>query len=213
MKFEDFNQLVPKITNLKLPGEVSHYKMAPLLRKKELEALKFDEQNPRRAAVLSLFYPDYNGVTNFILILRKEYKGVHSNQVGFPGGKVELIDENLQATALRETEEEVGVDAKKVKVFKELSDVYIPPSNFLVTPFMGITYETPKFVLEEQEVEEILEIPVVDLLKDETVFNKNLTTSYARNIDVPAFKLNEYTVWGATAMMLSEVKEIIKSVY
>ena len=213
MKFEDFNQLVPKITNLKLPGEVSHYKMAPLLRKKELEVLKYDEQNPRRAAVLSLFYPDYNGVTNFILILRKEYKGVHSNQVGFPGGKVELIDENLQATALRETEEEVGVDAKKVKVFKELSDVYIPPSNFLVTPFMGITHETPKFVLEEQEVEEILEIPVVDLLKDETVFNKNLTTSYARNIDVPAFKLNEYTVWGATAMMLSEVKEIIKSVY
>ncbi|UNY98699.1 CoA pyrophosphatase [Zhouia spongiae] len=213
MKFEHFNRLVPKIVNLKLPGEVSHYKMAPLLRKKELEAMRYEDQNPKRAAVLSLFYPGIGGATCFLLILRKVYNGVHSNQVGFPGGKVELSDENLEATALRETEEEVGVTPDKVKIFKELSDVYIPPSNFLVTPFMGIMHEPPVLIPDEQEVEQILEVPLTELLGDETVFTENLTTSYAKSIDVPAFKLKNYTVWGATAMMLSEVKELIKKVY
>lgn len=196
---------------MELPGEASHYKMTPLQRRYALETINIKEKNPKKAAVLSLFYPDNDGNARFILILRKVYKGIHSNQVGFPGGKEEHEDHGLHATALRETEEEVGIDAAKIRIIKKLSEVYIPPSNFMVYPYLGLLNETPQLIPDKMEVEAILEVLVSDLLDDDMIFNKRLTTSYAEDIEVPAFKLNDHTVWGATAMMLSEVKEIIKS--
>jgi len=147
-----------------------------------------------------------------LLILRKTYKGVHSNQIGFPGGKVEDNDRNLQETALRETREEVGVRPGSVEIIKELSEVYIPPSNFMVQPFLGI-YSNPKpFVVQEDEVEALVEVYVKDFLDNSNLVEKKLTTSYAQNIDVPAYVLNNYTVWGATAMMMSEIKELLEQV-
>ncbi len=187
--------------------------MAPLLRIKELKNPQRIDANSRKAGVLMLFYPDELLQTRFVLIHRKTYKGVHSNQVGFPGGKVEKEDENLKETALRETHEEVGIAPENIKIIRSISEVYIPPSNFLVSPFLGTINEKPLFIPEESEVESVIEVLLSDFMSEEAVFHKKLTTSYAKEIEVPAFKLNEYTVWGATAMMLSEVKELLKHIY
>jgi len=195
-----------------LPGTASHYKMAPLIRIKELEEGYIKKKNPKKAGVLALFYPNERQSTNLLLILRKTYQGVHSNQIGFPGGKSEENDLDIMHTALRETHEEVGVSPQQVSIIKSLSEIYIPPSNFEVQPFIGL-YENPKpFVLQESEVESLVEVSLSDFMDDAKVFTQKLSTSYAKNIDVPAFKLNGYTVWGATAMMLSEIKELLRQV-
>jgi len=187
--------------------------MAPKERVNELKFRAVKREEARKAAVLMLCYPDINNQTRFVLILRKKYPGVHSNQVAFPGGKVEDSDNDLIDTALRETEEEVGVAASSVKIIRSLTEVYIPPSNFLVQPHIGIVYNTPEFIPQLEEVEGIIEVLLSDFLDDYAIFFKELSTSYAKNIKVPAFKLNNHTVWGATAMMLSEVKELLKSSY
>ncbi|WP_127139754.1 NUDIX hydrolase [Flagellimonas marinaquae] len=212
MDFNEFCQRALKLKNLPLPGEESHHKMSPELRIEWLKKNRFEDMNPKRAGVMALFYPDVEQQTRLLLILRKVYQGVHSNQIGFPGGKVERIDKDLMDTALRETHEEVGVPASEVEIIKELSDVYIPPSNFLVRPFMGI-YRNPRpFVREEAEVERLVEVYLTDFLDDSNHIQEILSTSYAKNINVPAFKLNGYTVWGATAMMMSEIKELLRQV-
>ncbi|WP_394973307.1 NUDIX hydrolase [uncultured Croceitalea sp.] len=212
MNFTDFNKQVTKIKNLSLPGEESHFKMEPEIRKQWRDSDEIAQRNPKRAAVMALFYPNKNYDTQLLLILRKTYKGVHSNQIGFPGGKVEPTDKNLEITALRETEEEVGVSSKDVQVLKELSELYIPPSNFIVQPYLGLYKEPKPFKIQESEVEAIVEVLFSDFMDENNLIRQNLTTSYANNINVPAFKLNGYVVWGATAMMLSEIKELLKQV-
>ena len=210
MNFKEFCELALKLKNLPLPGEYSHHKMSPRLRIQWLKENNIADANPRQAGVMALFYPDMEEETRLLLILRKAYEGVHSNQIGFPGGKVEKVDRNLLDTALRETYEEVGVEPKAVEVIKELSEVYIPPSNFLVRPFMGI-YPNPKpFVKEENEVEQIVEVYLKDFLDEKNLIMEQLSTSYAKNINVPAYRLNGYTVWGATAMMMSEIRELLR---
>ncbi len=212
MDFNFFSQNIPKIIDLPLLGEASHYKMAPEFRLEELRAFYKIRKNAKQAGVMALFYPDQKHITHFLLILRKTYKGVHSNQIAFPGGKAELEDKGLQVTALRETEEEVGVSSKQIEVLKELSPVYIPPSNFEVQPFLGICRVTPSFKIQEEEVEALVKVPITDFMNDRNIFTQTMNTSYAKAIEVPAFRLNGYTVWGATAMMLSEIREMLKQV-
>ncbi len=183
--------------------------MAPEVRIRELLDGKIKKKNPRKAAVLALFYPGVANRTQLLCILRKTYNGVHSNQVGFPGGKVEMEDENLMVTALRETYEEVGVEPKDVEIVREISEIYIPPSNFEVQPYIGLYKKPQPFVLQEDEVERSIEISLMDFLNEHNVVTRKLSTSYATEIDVPAFKLNGYIVWGATAMMLSEIKTLL----
>lgn len=185
--------------------------MAPDIRIEELEKLDKAPKKARKAAVMSLFYPKEEETT-LLLILRKTYKGVHSNQIGFPGGKAEKFDPDLLHTALRETHEEVGVLPENVEVIKSLTELFIPPSNFEVQPYIGLYKNPSPFIIQEREVAALVEVSLQDFMDDTAIFSQNLTTSYAENIDVPAFKLNGYTVWGATAMMLSEVKELLKQV-
>ncbi len=186
--------------------------MAPLFRLQELEKMNQNAHQAKNAGVLSVFYPGKQDRVHFVLILRKTYKGVHSNQVGFPGGRVEESDRDLMHTALRETEEEVGISQADVTVLKQLTQIYIPPSNFWVYPFMGLMDKSPLLVPQEDEVEEVLEIDLDDFLSDSCLTSRKLSTSYAENVDVPAFMLNGHVVWGATAMMLSEMKELLKQV-
>ncbi len=210
MEFTDFLNKALKVTKMELPGEEFHLKMAPIERLIELKKIARDKNTAKRAAVLSLFYPSEKGQTNLILILRKTYKGVHSNQVGFPGGKYEDGDENYKNTALRETEEEVGVPRGTVTILKELTEIYIPPSNFFVQPFFGVTKTTPTFIAQEEEVEALIEVDLDHFMDDSIIITKTLTTSYANDLDVPAYLINNHVVWGATAMMLSEVREMLK---
>ncbi len=162
---------------------------------------------------MALFYPNAEHRTNLLLILRKSHpKDVHSNQVGFPGGKAEKKDNDLLATALRETHEEVGVHPQQIEIVRSLSEIYIPPSNFEVYPFIGLYREARPFVPQASEVAALVEVNLVDFLDDSNIFMENLTTSYAENVSVPAFKLNGYTVWGATGMMLSEIRMLIQQV-
>ena len=212
MTFAEFEKRVVKIAKMELPGEAIQLKMAPIERLIELKTKARELNTARRAGVLALFYPNSNKEACLILILRKTYKGVHSAQIGFPGGKVEQEDINIEATALRETEEEVGVSRDTVSVLKELTEIYIPPSNFFVQPFIAITSKTPNFIAQEDEVEELIEVPLSHFMDDAILTTKILSTSYANNIKVPAFLLNGHTVWGATAMMLSEVRELLKEV-
>lgn len=195
---------------MELPGEAIQLKMAPMERLLELKQKARELNTAKKAGVLALFYPNSNFETHLVLILRKTYKGVHSAQIGFPGGKYEDEDDSLQQTALRETEEEVGVPIDSVSVLKKLTEIYIPPSNFFVQPYMAITSITPNFIPQEEEVESIIEVPLTHFLDDDILITKTLTTSYATNTEVPAFLLNGHVIWGATAMMLSEVRQLLK---
>jgi 8-oxo-dGTP pyrophosphatase MutT (NUDIX family) len=212
MDFDEFRYKISNLKNSKLPGEEAQHKLAPILRIKELKKLDIATKNPNKAGVMAVFYPDKSDNTNFILILRKTYQGVHSNQVGFPGGRLEIFDKNLEHTALRETEEEVGIPKEEVEVLKRLTKLYIPPSNFWVYPYVGLIEKTPILVPQKSEVEKILEVNIDEFLDDKSLIKQKLSTSYANDIEVPAFYLNGQVVWGATAMMLSELKELLKEI-
>ena len=211
MDFNDFLDAVPKITNLKLPGEIAHFKMVPPSRKEAMkdEIDKLDAV--RMAAVMLLIYPK-GKEAHIALIKRANYKGVHASQIAFPGGKVERFDNSLQSAALRETEEEIGVLAKDLTVVCPFSDIYIPPSNFRVYPFLGFCRHTPVFIPDVREVAAMVEYPIAALLDDNLIIVNTMATSYSQLIDVPAFKYGESVIWGATAMMLSELKDVLKSV-
>ena len=208
MDFKDFTNRIDSFKNDKLGGLEAQFKMAPKLR------LKYDQDkiaanNPKQAAVLALFYPNKENETCFLLTKRASYKGAHSAQISFPGGKIEESDLNLQETALRETEEEIGVFSSSIEIIRELTDVYIPPSNFLATPFLGFMEKKPKLIL-NYEVDSEIEVLVSDLLDENNITSVSLSTSYMKKVDVPCFKINNHIVWGATGMMLSEIKELLK---
>jgi 8-oxo-dGTP pyrophosphatase MutT (NUDIX family) len=208
MNFKNFTQKIEELKIKELGGLKAQFKMAPKLRL-QYDQDKIAANKPRKAAVLVLFYPNKNNETCFLLTQRASYKGTHSAQISFPGGKIENSDKNLEQTALRETLEEVGVLPSSVEIIRELTDVYIPPSNFLATPFLGFVSERPNFVLNHEVALEI-EVLVRDLLDDETLSSVTLDTSYMKKMEVPCFRINNHIVWGATGMMLSEIKELLK---
>lgn len=210
MNFDEFLKSLSKIENIQLPAEASQFKMAPPFRKELLKQTENNLKTAKQAGVLALFYPNSNNITTLVLILRKTYKGVHSAQVAFPGGKLEHSDVSLKHTAIRETFEEIGVPISSIEIVKALSQVYIPPSNFYVQPFLGISSLTPNFIKQDDEVESIIEVSLQHFLDENIIVKKTVKTSYNVEVEVPAFKLNGHVVWGATAMMLSEIKDLIK---
>lgn len=210
MNFDSFVNLISKIENLPLPGEASQFKMAPPYRDELIKNNAKILQFSKKAGVLALFYPNAERVTCLSLILRKTYKGVHSAQVGFPGGRYEPIDTHIKQTALRETFEEVGVPQNDITIVRALNQMYIPPSNFSVFPFLALTHKTPQFVLQESEVEALIEVPLQDFLSDKCVVQARVETANHKQVETPAYKLCNYVVWGATAMILSELKDLLK---
>ena len=134
-----------------LPGREAQFLMEPLTRRVEMEKQK-NRKNAKLSAVLILLYPKDDKIYT-AMIKRPVYNGVHSGQIAFPGGKKEDDDLNLSETALRETEEEIGVLRNSVEVIGQLSQLYIPPSNFNVQPVIAYTNNIPDFILEENEVD------------------------------------------------------------
>ena len=211
MHFDDFLKYAPKILNVELPAALAHAKMVPPNREDLLKNIDLWQITPKKAAVMMLFYPK-NFQTHLALILRTSYNGVHSSQIAFPGGKVELEDFDLKQTALRETHEEIGIHPNSINVIRAFTQVYIPPSNFMVYPFLGYSHDELEFHLQEDEVAGMVEFPLVDFLDDKILKNTLMKTSYQESIEVPGFQVNEHFIWGATAMMLSELKETLKLV-
>ena len=211
MHFDEFLKQTPKILNVELPATLAHAKMVPPNREELIRNTDFSKISPKKAAVMMLFYPK-NFQTHLALILRTSYNGVHSSQIAFPGGKVELEDFDLKHTALRETHEEIGIHPNSINVIRAFTEVYIPPSNFMVYPFLGYSQDELEFVLQEDEVAGILEFPLIDFLDDKILTTTTMNTSYAGSIDVPGFQVKEHFIWGATAMILSELKETLKMV-
>ena len=191
----------------KLPGQSAQLKMAPITRLLELERNHTSEL-PRKSAVLVLFYPDTNKI-KLILIKRAKDQTVHSGQISFPGGKYEESDKDLQATALREAHEEVGLEPEKVTLIGSLSKLYIPPSNFDVYPFVGFVTQKP-LLNGNHEVEHILEIDFDELRKPETCVEKPIFHRSGKEVRVPSYSIKGEIIWGATAMMISELLEIVK---
>lgn len=208
MEFNYFKNNITIISKAAIGGMDAQFKLAPSMRLPYTQSY-LDSKKPRKAAVIALFYPNKLGETCFLLTQRANYNGVHASQISFPGGKFDSKDKLLQNTAIREAEEEVGVEGEKIIIFKEMTNVFIPPSNFLVTPFLGLL-DFPPIFKKNYEVEKIIDVSLKDLMDDTCLTSTVLSTSYAKNISVPCFNLNNYTVWGATAMMLSEIKELIK---
>lgn len=212
MDFKILSERIPKIKNLPLPGEAAHFEMAPEMRIAELKAMNKRPASYRKAGVMALFYPGNDGVARMLFILRNTDSGVHSAQVAFPGGQYEETDADLGQTALRETEEEVGVPSTGIELIRSLSQIYIPPSRFEVSPFIGMVPYTPDFRKQDSEVAALIEVPLGSVLSDSSLVTRSLTTSYAKEITVPAFLLEGHVVWGATAMMLNEVKTLLKKI-
>ncbi|MBK9224271.1 MAG: CoA pyrophosphatase [Flavobacterium sp.] len=211
MDFQVFLTSILKIEREPLLADLAHQIMVPPERIELLKKVNIQENNPKKAAVLILLYPK-NNRTHLVLIERNSYLGVHSSQIAFPGGKVEVNDPSVAFTALRETQEEIGVEMNKVSIIKAFTEVYIPPSNFMVFPFLGYVNEELQFNPEPREVASVIELSIENFLDERLVVTKEMNTSYSNSIRVPAFKIKEYYVWGATAMILSEVKEVLKKI-
>ncbi len=183
-----------------LPGEEAQQKMAPTFRG------SFEHQNePVHAAVLVLMYP-CNGQTNLVFIKRNEYDGPHSAQISFPGGVRESGDRSLEDTAIRETREELGI-LSRFEVLGSLTQLHISVSNFLVFPFIGWMDHTPAFSPDKSEVQYIIEVSIAALLdpanQESETINRN-----GLEIEAPFYRVGKEKIWGATAMMLSEVLQL-----
>ena len=206
------SELTARLRQRPLLGYAAHLAMEPALRRTAMQALPTPAPAHKEAAVLCLIYP-HEGVWKVVLIIRPEYDGAHSGQIAFPGGGVETVDHDFEATALRETYEEVGVAAETIEVVRALTPLYIPVSHFWVYPFVGIAAERPAFVLDPVEVAGIVEVPLSVFTDPDrrSTTDISLDSGKQRLCDVPYFVLDGgYVLWGATAMMLGEVAALVE---
>jgi 8-oxo-dGTP pyrophosphatase MutT (NUDIX family) len=188
-----------------LPGENSHLKMSPI------PELRYDVPDDHKlGCVLILIYPRNND-WNLLLVKRAQSEtDNHSAQISFPGGRFEETDYSYSDCALRETYEEVGLDPSLVGIIGELSSIYVYASNFLVYPFLGFTSIEPEFTPDANEVEYILNVSLEELMDQKILKRKSITLFNGVTVDnVPYFNLNNEVVWGATAMILAELKDIL----
>ena len=208
MKIDKLKSILFEALLEPLPGKDAHLLMSP--QTVDLRRFSFDTpQNHRKSGVLVLFYPeDGNGF--FPLIKRPIYSGVHSGQVALPGGRMEPEDPDIIYTALREAEEEIGVDPVKVEVLGKLSNLYIPASNFLVTPIIGFLEERPRFLPDLKEVAKIIPTDFQKLTRPSIRKNTILQLDGGIRLDTPFFDIEGEVVWGATAMILSELLQLMK---
>jgi 8-oxo-dGTP pyrophosphatase MutT (NUDIX family) len=204
----DFTTFIEKLSlrlSEPLPGQDAHNKMASESRLRL--KMPSPSERTRESAVLILFYPSKNKI--FIpLILRPQYDGVHGGQMAFPGGRAEKEDENLTRTAMREAQEEIGVRLTDIKIIGQLTKLYIPPSNFFVQPVIGYMNHKPDFYPDAREVDKVIEVELEEIINPEIIGRKVLNVRGVE-VDAPFYLIQENTVWGATAMMISELLMVI----
>ncbi len=195
---------------MNLPGQDAQYKAVPPNR--PFTDLEKAHRNPatRKAAVMALVHP-VNDISHLALIRRNEYPGVHSGQVSFPGGKVEAADKNLVETATRETREEVGVNPEEYQVYSELTEVFIPPSQFLVQPYVGMSRSELHFEKDDREVVKVIHAPLSVFAAEGALQNHKMDLGGLK-MNIPAYEYEGNIIWGATAMMISELMEVFRRI-
>lgn len=186
-----------------LPSHLAHQKMMP--HRQPIKGLGRLPLTAKQSAVLALLYPREEEL-HTVFILRSTYKGVHSGQISLPGGRKDETDLNLMNTALRETHEELGVSLNNTNVVGSLSPLYVPPSNFVIHPYVAIQYSAPQFTPEEREVAEVLECPVSQLMDR----NNMVDFVLEEQSKVKGFQLNDKVIWGATGMIIKELIEVLE---
>jgi len=191
-----------------LPGVEAHRMLASSFRPLNRDEIT-DIESFREAAVAIICYPIKNSV-NTLLIQRPKYDGHHGGQIALPGGKYETEDRYLEKTARRETKEEIGWTILKNNYLGQLTEMFIPESKFRIQPFVYFVKKPQQFILDIHEVEHVIEFPIDELNKDNIV---KYTTIELRNglkiPRVPYFAIDKYIVWGATAIILSEFRQMI----
>ncbi len=192
--------------NKPLPGIKAHLSMVPV--GYEFNLKSWLGNFPKPSAILILLFPFYDSIGT-ILIERTVYPGIHSGQISFPGGKPEDSDPDLAHTALRETYEEIGVPLEKIMIIGKLTDVYIRPSNYLVSPYIGYLPFSPDFSVNEREVQQLIKM---DILNSDLIVkaDKIITHSNGLSLETPFYNIDGFTVWGATAMIISELMEVVE---
>ena len=171
-------------------------------------------ENARPSAVLCLLFP-MNEELYVLLMKRREDKTAHSGQVSFPGGSYEATDADMKATALREAHEEVGILSAEVDILGALTPLYIPVSNFNVYPYVGYAKQRPEYNLSHNEVSYTIEVPLRSLLEPQRKIITDVVSPAIPGVirNVNAYKLEDGTIiWGATAMMISELEVTIESI-
>ena len=209
MDYKLFIELFSKLSYFPLPGKKAQLIAAPANRFKNISKNVINLKRAKKAAVLIYCYPKKEK-TYFSLIKRSNYSGVHSGQISLPGGKFDKNDSSLKETALRECGEELGINIDLKKDLFALTPLYIPPSNFIVTPYLAYENFYPKFNPDSREVALHIEISIEELKKLK-IEKKILINEYQNDSLIPCYTYKGHIIWGATAMILSEFKSLLAS--
>ena len=203
VEFDNLIFHLKKRINTNLPGKDSHKKMKISYRNEK--KISFNINRAKPAAVLLLLFPNNKKIC-FYLTKRTEKLKYHKGQISLPGGSNEK-GESLLDTALRETEEEIGVNKNEISILGQITPLFIPVTGFLMTPFIGFTSKEPIIKLDSMEVEEVFSVNILDLINnDKLITHRQLN---GRDVTIPYFNLNNQQVWGATSMVLSEFKDML----
>lgn len=204
---DDLIKLIKERLAQGLPGESAHQKMAPINR--PISSLDIQNKNDYRESAVAVIIHKINNEAHIILTERQTYKGAHSGQISFPGGKKEIHDENLLKTALRETNEEIGLMLPENNLISPLTQVYIPVSKFLVKPYLFVSELEQNLSADIREVKEIIHLPLKNLLDPNSISSMEIKLPNGMTQkNIPCFKYSEKTIWGATALILNELKEL-----
>jgi len=203
MEFDKLIFHLKKRIDTNLPGYDSHQKMKVDYREKIKFPFTINKAKP--AAVLLLLYPNENQIF-FYLTKRTENLKNHKGQISLPGGSKEQ-EETLLETALRETEEEIGINKNRISIIGSITPLFIPVTGFMMTPFIGFIPKKPLIKLDSMEVDEIFSVNILDLMNNDKLSTKRQING--THINIPYFLLNKHQVWGATSMVLSEFRDMI----
>lgn len=192
-----------------LPGVDAQMKMSPMGKSIHLKAQSALTTVKQSAVLVFLF--EQQGTPQVLLMERTTYNGAHSGQISFPGGKKEDSDKNLKQTALREFSEEMGINSG-IEVVGKLSNLIIPPTGFEVEPYVAITHNSVQPKPDNYEVANVLKVPLFNLFSDSVKSIQSVTASGSGlKIKAPCYFYKNKVIWGATAMMLSELESLCKS--
>lgn len=209
MQFKDLQNRWEHLRQVPLPGAEIQYRMAPMRRKPVLAAEQI-RARARQSAVVAVI-ENVDEEAHLLVIKRSHYRGVHSGQISLPGGKREAADRSFLDTALRELREEVGIAEHLPKVLRPLTELYIPPSNFWVQPYIALLEDRVDLSPQEREVSGIFHLPLSGLLHPESRQNSRVKVSNGSYQAVPSFQYGGLTIWGATAMIINELLWLLET--